>query len=591
MALDGIVIHALTDELNNKLINGKVDKIYQPESDEILLTIRNNGTNYKLLLSANSSNPRIYLTTNYKKENPISAPMFCMLLRKHLINGRIVDIYQPEFERVIKIRIESYDELRTLSSKELIIEIMGKHSNIILVHNEDNKIIDSAKRIPLSISSLRQVLPGKTYENPPSQNKLNPLIEISHDEFKLALSSMDMPVFKAIYSAFGGVSPVVAKEICFRANLDENLSILALEDFQFTALREAFSRLFNQVKLNIYFPCMIVNKRIDKIIDFSSLKLTMFNHYSFEENESISFILDRYYYEKDIKERMNQKSQDLRKTISIKLDRLLNKLSKQREELLTSQKADTYKIKGELLTANIYLMQKGMKEIEVINFYDENANTITISLDKNLSPSENAQKYFKRYTKLKHANIEISQQILISNEEIEYLENIILNIENCESLNEIDEIRDELIKEGYLKSKNSVSKSKEKVKAISAPLEFTSINGFSIFVGKNNKQNDYLTLKLANSDDIWLHTKDIPGSHVIVKTNGSEVTSDTLYEAAMLAAYYSKGKLSSKVPVDYTLIKNVKKPNGSKPGMVIYDTNNTLYVTPLEEEIVAMKNR
>lgn len=589
MALDGIVIYSLVEEFSSKLIGGKIDKIYQPEEDELLLTIRNKGENYKLLLSANSSNPRTYTTATYKKENPMSAPLFCMLLRKHLLNGRIVNIHQPDFERIIRITIESYDELKIKTSKDLIIEIMGRHSNIMLVDNEENKILDSIKRIPLSISSYRQVLPGKTYLNPPSQNKLNPLNEVSLEKFIDTISKNKNVLYKSIYSSFDGISPLIAREICFRSNINEDTHVDYLEQHQFEKIYNVFTRFFNQIKNKIFYPCIAIDKRLYKIIDFSCVKLTMYNHFSFAENESISFILDKYYFEKDVKERINQKSQALRKSISTKLDRLYNKLKKQKEELLESENASVYKTYGELITSYIYMIKKGMDEIEVANFYDSDQNNIKIKLDKNLTPSENAQKYFKKYNKLKNASIEIKGQVEISQVEVDYLENIILNINNCENIEELEEIKEELIKEGYSKGRNNL-KNKNKEKVVTSPYEFISSDNFKIYVGKNNKQNDYITLKMAASDDIWMHTKNIPGSHVIIQSEGNEIPESTLLEGAILAAYFSKGKMSSKVPIDYTKRKNVKKPNGSKPGMVIYETNSTIYVTPSEEEIVKIKN-
>lgn len=589
MALDGIVIYSLVEELSSKLIGGKIDKVYQPEDDELLLTIRNNGENYKLLLSANSSNPRMYITNTYKKENPLNAPMFCMLLRKHIQNGRIINVHQPDFERIIRITIESLDELKAKTSKDLIIEIMGRHSNIMLIDNEENKILDSIKRVPLSISSYRQVLPGKTYANPPSQNKLNPLNDISFKEFIISLRSNKNILYKSIYTSFEGISPLISREICFRSNIDEDTNVDYLEEYQFEKIYNTFTRFFNQIKNKIFHPSIVIDKRLDKIIDFSCIKLTMYNQYSSIEDDSMCFILDKYYYEKDVKERISQKSQDLRKSISTKLDRLYNKLKKQKEELLESENANVYKIYGELITSYIYMIQKGMDKIEVINFYDPEGNSIQIKLDKNLTPSENAQKYFKKYNKLKNAGFEIKEQMKISEEELNYLENIILNINNCENIEELEEIKEELIKEGYAKGKN-INKSKIKEKSVTSPYEFISSDNFKIYVGKNNKQNDYLTLKFASNDDIWMHTKNIPGSHVIIKSEGKEIPEDTLIEGAMLAAYFSKGKMSSQVPVDYTKKKNIKKPSGSKPGMVIYETNNTIYVTPSEEDIVKIKN-
>lgn len=588
MALDGLVIHSIVDELHKKLLGGKIDKVYQPENDEVVLHIRNNKENFKLVLSCSASNPRVYLASDYKKENPINAPMFCMLFRKYIQGGNIVNVSQVDFERIIKISVESFDELKEKTTKDIIIEIMGRHSNIILTHSSNNKIIDSAKRIPPSVSRVRQILPGQTYVLPPKQDKLNPITDISLNSFVDTLSSFDGPIFKAIYSKFLGISSVIAKEICFRANIDENLLVSEISSDDISKIYREFHNLFKYIKDNIYNPCMVIDTSIDKVLDFSCINLSLFSNLSIINDDSISKILENYYATKDIKDRIHQRSSDLRKSISIKLDRLYNKLNKQEKELIESENADIYKIKGELITSYIYMIEKGMESVEVANFYDPEYKNIKISLNTNFTPSENAQKYFKKYNKLKTAKKEITSQMEITKEEIDYLENIMLSIENCENLAELMDIREELGKVGYLRSKNN---SKKETKLTTKPHEFVSSNGFKILVGKNNKQNDHLTLKVASNEDIWMHTKNIPGSHVIIKTEGKEVPDETIFEGAMLAAFFSKSKMSSQVPVDYTKKKNVKKPNGAKPGMVIYDTNNTIYVTPTEELVVKLKSK
>ena len=588
MALDGLVIHSIVDELHKKLLGGKIDKVYQPENDEVVLHIRNNKENFKLVLSCSASNPRVYLASDYKKENPINAPMFCMLFRKYIQGGNIVNVSQVDFERIIKISVESFDELKEKTTKDIIIEIMGRHSNIILTHSSNNKIIDSAKRIPPSVSRVRQILPGQTYVLPPKQDKLNPITDISLNSFVDTLSSFDGPIFKAIYSKFLGISPVIAKEICFRANIDENLLVSEISSDDISKIYKEFHNLFKHIKDNIYNPCMVIDTSIDKVLDFSCINLSLFSNLSIINDDSISKILENYYATKDIKDRIHQRSSDLRKSISIKLDRLYNKLNKQEKELIESENAQIYKIKGELITSYIYMIEKGMESVEVANFYDSEYKNIKISLNTNFTPSENAQKYFKKYNKLKTAKKEITSQMEITKEEIDYLENIMLSIENCENLAELMDIREELGKVGYLRSKNN---SKKETKLTTKPHEFVSSNGFKILVGKNNKQNDHLTLKVASNEDIWMHTKNIPGSHVIIKTEGKEVPDETIFEGAMLAAFFSKSKMSSQVPVDYTKKKNVKKPNGAKPGMVIYDTNNTVYVTPTEELVVKLKSK
>ena len=590
MALDGLVIHSLVDELSTKLIGGKVDKVHQPEDDEIVLYIRNNKENFKLVLSCSSSNPRVYIANDYKKENPIKAPMFCMLFRKYIQGGNIVNISQVGFERIIKISIDSLDELKEKTRKDIYIEIMGRHSNIILTHNSDNKIIDSAKRIPTSISRVRQILPGLTYELPPAQSKLNPLDNISKDSFIKSLKTFDGPIFKGIYSKFLGISPVISKELCYRANINEKINTNDISEEDITSLYNEFSSLFNNIINNIFSPCIVINEKLDKVVDFSCINLTLYNDLKFINKDSMSTILEDYYKTKDIKDRIHQRASDLKKSISVKLERLYHKQEKQEEELLEAENADIYKVKGELLTAYIYMIEKGMDSVEVQNFYDPNYENVTISLNKNLTPSENAQKYFKKYNKLKTAKKEITSQIAINKEEIDYLENIILSIENCENLAELQDIKDELIRLGYSKSSGKL-KSKKETTLTTKPHEFISSEGFKILVGKNNKQNDYLTLRIADPDDIWMHTKNIPGSHVIIKCAGKDVSEQTIYEGAMLAAYFSKSKMSSQVPVDYTKKKHVKKPSGSKPGMVIYETNSTMYVTPTEEMVASLKNK
>ena len=587
MALDGLVVHSLSHELHTKLVGGKVDKVHQPENDELVLYIRNNKESFKLVLSSSASNPRVYIANDYKKENPIKAPMFCMLFRKYIQGGIITEISQINFERIIKISVESFDELKEKTTKDIYIEIMGRHSNIILVQN--SKIIDSIKRIPPSVSRVRQLLPNMTYELPPAQDKINPIKGTSIKSFINILREFDGPIYKGIYSKFLGISPSVAKEICHRANLNPNDNGNDKTRDELSVLYRIFSDLFTNIKKDEYNPCIVIDENVDKVIDFSCINLSYLDGNKFIKNDSISQIIEDYYKTKDFKERVHQRTADLRKSISIKLERLYHKQKKIEKELRDADNADEFKVKGELLTSYIYMIQKGMESVEVANFYDANYSNIRIALNKNLTPSENAQKYFKKYNKLKTAKIELTSQIAICNEEIEYLENIMLGIENCENLEELDDIKDELIKLGYAKAPFRY-KAKKDIDPTTKPNQFTSSDGFKILVGKNNKQNDYLTLRIADPEDLWMHTKNIPGSHVIIKCAGKEVPDNTLLEAATLAAYFSKARLSSQVPVDYTMKKHVKKPSGSKPGMVIYETNSTIYVTPTEELVVKLKN-
>nr|WP_288323342.1 NFACT RNA binding domain-containing protein [uncultured Peptostreptococcus sp.] len=579
MAFDAIVVNSLARELNEMLEGTKIDKVYQPEKDEVCLKIRAGKDNYKLVLSASPSHPRVYIADNYEKQNPKKAPVFCMTLRKHIQSGVIAGVVQVGFERIIRIAIDSYDELREKTRKYLYVEIMGKHSNIILVHDTENRILDSIKRVPPSVSRLRQILPGMAYELPPVQDKINPMANIDRQELIDRIRSCDMQIFKAIYSNILGLSPTVAREICYRLDIDKSMSSLAIGDGEIDRIIKEINLMFGKLELGQAYPNMIIDQKRDKIVEFSSIKLNQYEDLTEINFDRVSQAIESYYISKDIKDRINQRASAMKKSLQIKLDRVNNKIKKQNQELLESEKADDYRVKGELLTSYIYMVQKGMEEVELDNFYDNNSK-IRVSLNKNLTPSENAQKYFKKYNKMKNASEEISKQIKINLEESEYLENSLLAIENCDNDKDLKEIREELIREGYIKSYRMPKKD---IKPNTQYLKYMSSGGNLIMVGKNNKQNDYLTLRLADNEDLWFHTKNIPGSHVVLKCAGKKVLDEEILEAATLAAYYSKAKMSANVPVDYTIKKHVKKPSGAKPGMVIYETNKTAYVTPSDE--------
>ncbi|MDU5349889.1 MULTISPECIES: Rqc2 family fibronectin-binding protein [Peptostreptococcus] len=579
MAFDAIVVNSLARELNEMLEGTKIDKVYQPEKDEVCLKIRSGKDNYKLVLSASPSHPRVYIADNYEKQNPKKAPVFCMTLRKHIQSGVIAGVVQVGFERIIRIAIDSYDELREKTRKYLYVEIMGKHSNIILVHDTENRILDSIKRVPPSVSRLRQILPGMAYELPPVQDKINPMANIDRQELIDRIRSCDMQIFKAIYSNILGLSPTVAREICYRLDIDKSMSSLEIGDGEIDRIIKEINLMFGKLELGQAYPNMIIDQKRDKIVEFSSIKLNQYEDLTEINFDRVSQAIESYYISKDIKDRINQRASAMKKSLQIKLDRVNNKIKKQNQELLESEKADDYRVKGEILTSYIYMVQKGMEEVELDNFYDNNSK-IRVSLNKNLTPSENAQKYFKKYNKLKNASEEISKQIKINLEESEYLENSLLAIENCDNDKDLKEIREELIREGYIKSYRMPKKD---IKPNTQYLKYMSSGGNLIMVGKNNKQNDYLTLRLADNEDLWFHTKNIPGSHVVLKCAGKKVLDEEILEAATLAAYYSKAKMSANVPVDYTIKKHVKKPSGAKPGMVIYETNKTAYVTPSDE--------
>lgn len=577
MALDGCVIAALTHELKSRLCAGRIDKIYQPETDEIVFAIRNKGNNYRVLLSANSNYPKIHFT-KFNKENPMIPPNFCMVLRKHLLGGRIIDIIQPQFERMVKLIIESSDELNILKTKELIIEMMGRHSNIILINYEDNKIIDSIKRIPLSISRYRQVLPGIKYTMPPSQNKINPLEIGTGDFFTSVIQNKDKrtSIYKALYMSFTGISPLLSREICYRSSVDENTILSNLDNQTMDSIYKNFTDIIDKIKTKDFTPTIYYDSTIEKYIDFSSIEISHLNYYEKHLFESTNDMLEDFYLKRDSMERIKQRTGDLRKNIRIKLDRMYNKLNNLNMDLKKGYDAKKYRSYGNLITANIYQIEKGQDEIELVNFYDEGHNIINIPLDKRLTPAQNAQKYFKIYNKAKTAIYEINKQIKKTKAEIGYLEQIIINIEQCTHMSDIEEIRAELEETGILKrkiTKKGIDSGKK-----SNYLKYISSEGFEILVGKNNKQNNDITFKISSKEDLWFHVKDMPGSHVVLRQEGKTPGDSSILEAATLAAYHSKAKNSTKVAVDYTQRKNVKRQHGAKPGMVIYDNYSTILV-------------
>lgn len=584
MPLDGVVVRNIVYELNGRLINGRIDKITQPEEDEIIMTIRSSGENYKLLLSSSATYPRIHLTGS-SKQSPINAPLFCMVLRKHLSGGRIVKIEQYNLDRIVKIFVEGYDELGNLSNKVLIIEIMGRHSNIILVNEGTGSVIDSIKHISPDMSSFRQVLPGLTYKLPPMQDKMEPL-SFSTSEFEKRLNQAPdvSKLGKFLSSAINGINIFAAREICYNSGLDEDVSISSLDVNSRAVLVETLKAFTDNIVKGEFLPCLYYDDNM--LYDFYSFNLNYLKHLKIEERTSISHAIEEFYFGKDKYDRLKQRSSDILKIVNTNLDRCLKKLSIQEEKLLECKGKDRWKIYGDLIMSNLYSLQKGDSSAKVVNFYDENQELIEIPLDIMLSPSQNAQRYYKKYNKEKTAETMVLEQKKENLSEIEYLENQLVNINNCTEENEIEEIRSELISMGYIK-KNRKTASK-KVKQ-SKPLHYLSSDGTHIYVGKNNVQNDFLTTKFAEPQDIWLHTKNIPGSHVIIKRGQEPVSDEALLEGANLAAFYSKARNSSSVPVDYTERKNVKKPSGAKPGMVIYYTNKTVYVTPDEDSIKKLK--
>jgi predicted ribosome quality control (RQC) complex YloA/Tae2 family protein len=572
MAFDTLVVKKIVSELSEKLILGRIDKIYQPEKDELLLIIRTKTENLRLVLSASSNNPRVHFTDK-NKENPLTAPMFCMLLRKHIQGGRIVSISQPEYERIIVIEIESRNELGDLTQKFLIAEITGRNSNIILC-DDNYRIIDSAKHIDFLQSSVRQILPGGQYIFPPKQDKI-PILSDDIQNAVLDFSKDAQKCENIIMSAVSGISPLTAREIVYSVLKSNAYTVSEISEDKKNSIQDAVQS-FNK---NLCFaPCIIFDV-LGTPVDFSAIAILQYgNNYNTVFFGSMSEVIEKFYSSRDKRERIAQKSASLTKLLKNNIERCAKKLSILQKTLNDAKDKEKYKIYGDLVTANIYKISKGDKRVTVENYYAPENSTVEIALKETLSPSENAQRYYKLYSKLKNAEIEVKKQIESTVSELEYFESTLSLTENLESEADINAVRTELADLGYLKRQKSGKRQKtEQAK----PLHFVSSDGFDIYVGKNNTQNDYLTLHFANSSDLWFHTKQIHGSHTVIKLGiNKEVPDSTILEAAQLAAFYSKARESSQVPVDYTKIKNVKKPNGAKPGMVIYDNYNTLYVTP-----------
>ncbi len=575
MSFDGFVTRCVVDELNSKILRGKIDKIYQPERDEIVMSVRTYGGTYKLLLSASASNPRIHLTT-VQRENPNTPPMLCMLMRKHLSGGVIVNIEQLGFDRVVRLDVEARSELGDLCIKSVIIEIMGRHSNVILV-DENNKIMDSAKHIDFTVSAVRQILPGLPYINPPLQDK-SIATEVTAPQLMNDIIALNEDVLldKFLVSYFMGMSPLLAREIVHRFCGNTQLLRADIDCAAFVVHTMDFLK---GICNGEYFPTLVIDKITKNPSAFSCVNLSQYESASeIDGYDSISTVVDSYYEKRSNREHMNRRAAALVKLLHNNIERCEKKIVLHKENLESVKNREKYKMYGDLITANIYRIDYGMKSITVENYYSEDCEEIEISLKEDISPSQNAQRYYKKYSKAKTTEVYATEQIKLAEEERYYLEGVIDAIENAETPAELDEIRLELAEEGYILRQNT-GKRKNKMK--SEPMRFTSVDGYEILVGKNNRQNDELTLRMAYSTDIWFHTKNIPGSHTVVRTKGTgEAPDTTLMQAAKIAAYFSKGRNSSQVPVDYTVVKNVKKPNGAKPGMVIYDKYNTVYVLP-----------
>ena len=570
MAFDGITIANIVHDLNQTILGGKINKIAQPENDELILTIKNNRTQYRLFLSASASLPLIYLTGN-NKPGPLTAPNFCMLLRKHIGSGKIISITQPGMERVIRFEIEHLNEMGDLCTKYLIVEIMGKHSNIIFT-NDNEQIIDSIKHVSAHMSSVREVLPGRPYFIPATQAKADPF-ELTADILCEQILNKPAPTAKAIYTSVTGISPLIAEEICYRAGIDGGVPTDGLSSLEKLHLAHTFLRIMEDIRQGMFEPNIVYKGK--EPVEFASLKLTQYQDLSVTECSSISELLETYYAEKNIVTKIRQKSVDLRKIVQTSLERNVKKYQLQQKQMKDTEKKDKYRIWGELINTYGYGLEPGIKSFEALNYYTN--ETVNIPLDPTLTPQENAKKYFDKYSKLKRTADALEKLLQETDSEIRHLESIATSLDIAVSEDDLIQIKEELTEYGYIRRKYTTGK---KVKITSKPFHYVSSDGFHMYVGKNNYQNEELSFKFASGNDWWFHAKGQPGSHVIVKTNGEELPDRTFEEAGRLAAYYSKGRQAPKVEIDYTLKKNLRKPTGGKPGFVVYYTNYSLLIEP-----------
>lgn len=570
MAFDGITIANIVTELNQTITGGKINKIAQPENDELIITIKNQRKQYRLFLSASASLPLIYLTET-NKPSPLTAPNFCMLLRKHIGSGKIIAIEQPGMERIIRFTIEHLNELGDLCTKYLIVEIMGKHSNIIFC-NEEDQIIDSIKHVSAHMSSVREVLPGRPYFIPETQSKLNPFV-LTEEIFQEKIFPRPVNVAKAIYTSITGISPLMAEEVCYRAGIDGGIPTDGLEDVERVHLAHTFLRMVDDIRDGHFEPNIIYKGK--EPVEFACFPLSQYQDYRAVSYPSIFPVLETYYAEKNIVTKMRQKTVDLRKIVQNALERNVKKYQLQQKQLKDTEKKEKYRVWGELLNTYGYEVEPGAKSMEALNYYTN--EMIQIPLDETMTPQENAKKYFDKYSKLKRTKGALDTLLQETGDEIKHLESIAASLDIASSEEDLVQIKEEMMEYGYAKRKNTGGK---KVKVTSRPYHYISSDGYDIYVGKNNFQNDELSFKFASGNDWWFHAKGQPGSHVIVKSKNEELPDRTFEEAGKLAAYYSKGRQAPKVEIDYTQKKNLRKPTGGKPGFVVYYTNYSLLIEP-----------
>lgn len=575
MAFDGITVAAVVKELSDATKGTRIYKISQPEPDELILTIKGNSTQFRILLSADASLPLAYKTDD-NKTAPLQAPNFCMLLRKHLSNAKILSVTQPGLERVIRFSLEHLDEMGDICHKNLIIELMGKHSNIIFT-DENDMIIDAIKHISHNVSSVREVLPGRNYFIPETTEKLDPL-SVSPEMFNDRILNAHLPIQKALYSSFTGLSPVIGAELSYRAGLDADASTSSLNASEIERLRKVFFELTDDIKCGRFAPEVIYDNNTPK--EYAAIPLSLYHDLDVRRFDSVSDLLISFYKEKSIVVRIRQKSTDLRKITQTALERNVKKLDLQKKQLEDTEKKEKYRIYGELINTYGYGVPEGAKSFEALNYYTN--ETITIPLDPDLSVKENGKRYFDKYGKLKRTAENLTTIIEEVSDEVTHLESIMTSLDIAINEEDLVQIKEELTEAGYIRYKSG----NKKAKITSKPFHYLSSDGFDIYVGKNNYQNDWLTFEFANGNDWWFHAKKMPGSHVIIRTEGKEVPDRTFEEAGKLAAYYSKGRGTDRVEIDYLIKKNVKKPAKAKPGFVVYYTN---YSMVMDDDISGLK--
>ena len=562
MAFDGVTIAGIVSELKDKLIGNRIYKIAQPEKDELILTVKGSCGQVRMLMSADASLPLLYLTQK-NKTSPMTAPNFCMLLRKHLQNARIVSVTQPGLERIVRFELEHLNELGDLCRKYLIIELMGKHSNIIFCDDQD-KIIDSIKHISGMVSSVREVLPGRQYFIPKTQDKAE-LLSCSQEEMAAVLRAKSLPLYKAVYTGFTGISPSIAQELCYRAGVDADLPSAGLEAEALDRMVSVLSGLAADIRSEKF--CYNVVYENKQPAEYAAVQLSSYEEGQRRRFECISALLEYYYAEKNTITRIRQRSVDLRKIVTTALERNVKKYDLQVKQLQDTDKRETYRVYGELLNAYGYGVEAGAKSMEALNYYTD--EKITIPLDPMLTAGENAKKYFDKYQKLKRTYEALTTLTKETKEEIEHLSSISISLDIALKEEDLVQIKEELIESGYIRRKGNTKREK----ITSKPFHYVSSDGYHIYVG-----NEELTFKFATGNDWWFHTKGIPGSHVVVKSNNDELPDRVFEEAGKLAAHYSQARGQEKVEIDYTQKKNVKKPNGSKPGFVVYYTNYSLVI-------------